>query len=155
MENLKVACFWFFGVILTFICTALPILLVLIVKVYGIQPEDLSGLIGACFFGSLIVALLPALVIGFAGDKKDPLAECGERMFFRGNSIAWAVWLVLGCVALLFAFAFKEELIDSPDEQDELPPVPLYRRAWKWAVDTALAALIIVLPNEKEGEVPD
>lgn len=95
MKDLKVALFWFCGVILTFICTVLPILLVLIAKVYGIQPEAMSGLIGTLFFGSLIIALLPALMIalGVADDEMVRFFdESGRQMTMRLNVVAWVVW---------------------------------------------------------------
>jgi hypothetical protein len=75
-------------------------------------------------------------------------------MILYGNFIAWIAWFVMGLMSLLFVFAFWDDLIDSPDGEDDSSPKPLYHRVWGRIKSFSLAVLIMVLPN-KDGEVPD
>jgi cytochrome bd-type quinol oxidase subunit 2 len=148
--------YWAIGFVLTSL-SALVVGVYLVAKVRGVQPEALSEIIAACLSATLILIVLPALAVAL-DLMNDSMARyfhaAGQWMTFCLNLIAAPVCLVLLALAVLFVLAFRDELIGSPDEDDDSPPKPLYRRVWGGMKTFFLAVLIMVLPN-KDGEVPD
>ncbi len=75
-------------------------------------------------------------------------------MFVYGNFAAWVVWLAIGLLSLLFVIAFWDELIDSPGDEHDVFPRPLYRDVWEWMKKFSLAIITMAL-SRMEVEVPD
>ncbi|MFA6414988.1 MAG: hypothetical protein WC217_02240 [Candidatus Paceibacterota bacterium] len=109
--------YWFVGIILTFVVTALPAVLSLVWWAYGISPETLRGLISAWLFGSLIIASLPFSIIvpGIGNDDwVEFFSENGRGMLFYGNPLAWVILLSMSCRKIYKMFF-------PPDEESVVP----------------------------------
>lgn len=98
-EKLGAALYWIGGIILTFVVTAMPIVIGGIAWVFGAQSDILRDLIWAWFFVSFSMALLSVFVVipDVVNDWHIRyFYDTGRKMILYGNIIAWMVWLFIG-----------------------------------------------------------
>lgn len=101
-EKLKAILYWFGGIVLVFIVTALPLMLYLMAKVYDISPHSLSDLGSAWLSGSLLIAVLPALMVAFdvaTDGQLKVFTDLGRKMLVY-NPVGLLVALIVGAYFL-------------------------------------------------------
>ncbi|HQT82574.1 MAG TPA: hypothetical protein PLW99_00240 [Candidatus Paceibacterota bacterium] len=114
--GVKAALYWFAGVILAF-PSVLLVVLYLVAKLYGIPPGALFSIAETGLLCTLIIAVLPALVVGL-GSANGWMAEfCfknGRWMLHYGNIFAWGIWMMIwGTVFFLFMVLGGSNIIDQ------------------------------------------